>query len=471
MNEMKKTVISAVAVLLAVVVACGWIYMGWADCKKAETVLAQKKAHVITLREKINRIPKLREEKNKLQEELAEYETILPNDQELDKIFDTLSDFTRDSGVNILEFRPEAEMVNGPEQASSSYRKVTYSLKLAGDFFQVTKFVNLLENYKRFVRVDSFDMGKTKLDAPLGDTSLQISTFVYDPKAVPAPAPNALAGGSVAEPIPFVLVSERGKQFLYEGPVNTGSLADRDPFTNPLTKVHPETQDRARIASGPKRLLPPQEKELVQNVETQLATISDLVKDGDFEKAADVFADVETKMAYQFKDASIETQVAAARARLSEIGELLKTGRGKKLLELVSAQCDKMKEAFKVADYEGVAKIYLAQADMIARAERVDYEGLKALTTEAKALAERARVCADFARLEVNVQGVITSHSGRSAAIINGQNVIEGDKLKSDPALKGKKIDDDSDVFVHSITRDKITFRYKGERVDKMLVQ
>lgn len=490
MNEMKKTVISAVAVLVVVLAASGWTYMGWRKCRQAETALEQKKTQVAQLREKIARIPELRQEKTKLQEELAEYETILPNDRDLNNIFDTLSSFTKDSGVTILEFKPERERQDRPGE-SSSYKQVSYDLKLEGDFFQVIKFINLLENHKRFVRIDSLEMGKRDLDEPLGETSIQISTFVYDPKAEVAPRkrlaaaakPAAARGASKAkakaapDTIPFVLTEERAKQFVVLAG-GTSTLV-RDPFSNPLTKSHPETPDPKLVAGGPKRMTiaPDQEQDFVKTLQEQMTAISEFLKNGDFEKAADTYADVQGKLAYQFKDPTLDAQVSALRTRAAEVGEVLKAGRGKRLYELVSEQYEKMKEAFAVGDYETVTKISLAQAEMFKKAGGVSYEGLSDLTRDVQQLSDRAKICAEFVQLDIKVQGTIRSQSGRAAAIINGQNLIEGDKLKLNTSTvkTGKKpapdADVDTDVFVHAIAPDRITFRYKGERIDKLLVK
>jgi ferrochelatase len=67
--------------------------------------LAVGESELAELRKKIAAIPALRQEKARLQDELAEYETILPNDRELDKFFDILSDFTKESGTIIKEFK------------------------------------------------------------------------------------------------------------------------------------------------------------------------------------------------------------------------------------------------------------------------------------------------------------------------------------------------------------------------------
>ena len=140
---------------------------------------------------------------------------------------------------------------------------------------------------------------------------------------------------------------------------------------------------------------------------------------------------------------------------------------------MVIAQRQKMKEAFEVADYEGVSKIYLAATDMLKKAEGIDYEGLDEVIQAVTRLAERARTCEEFAGLDINVQGVLWTGDGRAAAIINKQTLIQGDKLRFDDSggKRDTQPETDVDIFVHEISREKITFRYKGERIDKMLVE
>lgn len=478
MSEMKKTAISAVAVLLALVGTTAWAYTGWGKCKTTEKVVEQKQTKLSELQGKIAAIPALRQEKSKLQEELTEYETILPNDRELDKIFDTLSDFTKDSKVVITEFKPERERQNTGKTNTSSYKQVSYDLKLEGGFFEVTKFINLLENYKRFVRVDSFEIGKRNLDEPLDEVKLKISTFVYDPKAKPTrrkPARSAAKRGNKAPAgppeIPFNLEEERAKQ--YEVLASLGGLTRRDPFTNPLTRRHTEGPDKSLIAR-PKKLTPAEEQQLIEAVQKELSAVTTLVNAGQFDDATDGFTRIQDKLTHKFADPALASQVTMIRARAAEVEKLLSTGRGKKLFEIVTTQYEKMKQAFDVADYEGIAKIHLAVADSLKKCEGIDYEGLPELVTKVTQLAERAKVCAEFACLDIDVQGVLWTRSGRAAAIINKQSVIEGDKLKfGENGSKGGRPGQlgQGDIFVHEITRDKITFRYKGERIEKVLVE
>ncbi len=482
MNEIKKTIISAVAVFLALVLTFTWAYTGWRKAKKLDTAVTPKRPQLTGLNEKIGSIPQLRQEKGKLQDELTEYETILPNGRELENLLDMLTEFTKDSGVTILEFKPERERQDKPGESSSSYKQVSYDLKVDGDFYQVTKFINLLENYKRFVRIDSFEMGKRDLDEPIGETALRISTFVYDPKSEPAAKKRAATRtaarknakeSSAPESIPFVLVEERAKQFIVQ--VNAESATTvRDPFTNPLTRLQTDVPN-PRLAERGRKLSPAEEQEVIQTVQQKLGLVSDLIRSGDFEKASEAFLEVESKLACEFRDPALQTQVAAIRTRTEEIGELLKTGRGKKLFEMIGTQYDAMQQAFSVADYQGVAKVHEDIAEMLKKTEGINYEGLAELVKNVNDLANRATVCEEFAGFNIDVQGVIWMRDGRAAAIVNGQSVIEGDKVRM--GAVGVKpgtrtvASGDNDIFVHAIARDKITFRYKGERIDKVLIE
>jgi hypothetical protein len=266
-----------------------------------------------------------------------------------------------------------------------------------------------------------------------------------------------------------MLVEERAKQYV----VLASQSAGRDPFSNPLTKRHAEGPNKALIVTGPKDLSPAEEQELAQSLRTQLSTISDLIRDGDFEKAADTFIEVESKLGYQFKDSALEPQLAEMRTKALEVRELLKSGRGKKLFEIVTTQYEKMKKSFGAGDYESVNKTYQGVEDILKRTVGIEYEGLGAVTGEVRQLGERAKTCSEFTALDIEVQGVIWMKDGRAAAIINQQTLIEGDKLKFDETAgkTGKKPVENVDIFVQVISRDKITFRYKGERIDKVLVE
>ncbi len=150
------------------------------------TTNAALESRVAQAQSKINKLATLRAQREQAQVRLVVAESVLPSQEELESLVDNLADFARKSGVIITKASPGRQ---------SAYRKAVggvkrfdvaeFNLDLEGDYFQLVEFVNLLENYKRFIRVDSFNVKSGRTQEDPHDIALKFATFTY----VDAPAP------------------------------------------------------------------------------------------------------------------------------------------------------------------------------------------------------------------------------------------------------------------------------------------
>lgn len=473
MSEKKKTIISAAAILVTLVCSSLWCYMGVGKLKKSQATVNQKSAELASVREKIAAIPNLRQERQQLQTELTEYEDILPNDRELNKMFDTLSDFEKQSGLVIKEFKPEREARDNGQAPANSYKQVSYKLQLAGSYFQLVKFVNLLENYQRFVRVDAFDISR-KPDAKVNGASLQISTFVYDPKSKAAATPKRTTATTgkpkgkaapVVQVIPFDLAQERMVQFVYD-PNETR----RDPFSSPLTR-RGDKIERGLAQGNQPELSPAEEQQAVADIQKAVAEANRMVDSGDFDGATKLYLDVEKSLAREFTDPLVASQIFQIRRNAQHLGIMLKNSRGEKVYEMARSLCERMQKSFEARDYDGALKLKTSVETLLKNAGNVEHEGLPELIQQAQALASRVAACKEFSTIELRVQGTFWTPDGRAAAIINNQSVVEGDLLRLSDAKNRGPVDPDKQIYVLKIRREKITFRYRGELIDKIQVE
>ncbi len=182
MSEGRKLLISVLVVVVTLGGIVAWLVVGMKTSRRLDVSVKQKAQQLTDLQEKVAAIPTLRQEQQRLAGELEECETILPNDREQNKIFDTLSEYEREAKVEIQSFSPVRERKSRPGAAQTSYRKVSYDLDLGGEYFNLVKFLNLLENHHRFMQVDSFKIKQKDENSPVNDVSLNISTFVFDAK-------------------------------------------------------------------------------------------------------------------------------------------------------------------------------------------------------------------------------------------------------------------------------------------------
>ncbi|MCI0651067.1 MAG: hypothetical protein L0Z55_04210 [Planctomycetes bacterium] len=154
---------------------------------------------------KIKQIPELKSKSQELAAIIEEYAQILPSDREVrDEAFlEEIYEFLRGTGVKVLGVTPEAIVEKKDNKKSEKTVKVKsnfvrhkYRFEMEGTFLGLLKFINLMENHVRFLRVDSFEVkplgSKDKQnDAQLAENevksiSLVISTYTYS-KPTPTP--------------------------------------------------------------------------------------------------------------------------------------------------------------------------------------------------------------------------------------------------------------------------------------------
>jgi hypothetical protein len=358
----------------------------------------------------------------------------------------------------------------------------------------VVKFVNLLENYKRFVQIDGFEIKQKELGSVTNDAALQLSTFVYDPKAAPKktaakPAPAGVARTKAAKPAgepeaPFNVNEEMGSRFVFAS--FDGSRV-RDPFSNPLTKRPDGKVDPRKgpaVAVAPMKLQPGEsEADVCKRVEAQLAQIRQLIDSGSFDKAAPVWADTQRLLSVNFKDATCAKKAAELRQAASRFNATMETTTGEQCATLVQGVLAQMQKAFDAGTYDEVDALFNTVRPVIKKIGESSNESLPDLVKACETLISRAQVRREFAGIALNIQGTFWSGSGssrRAAVIINGQVLSEGERVKLTPtaAKMGKgstktlvEMPLDAEVIVKKIEREKVTFLYRNELIERFQFQ
>jgi len=182
-EENQKLLLSVVVVLVVLVAIGGGLYLEWNRLSAASADLEAKKQDEATLHQRIDKdIPRLKAELASKTEKVAEYEKSLPSAQEIEAMDETLNNYKVQAGVKLVERRPVQESGGGAAAAKVQqplYYPYSYRLTLSADFFSWGKFVNLLENHERFIRVDEFDAKPSSKEPGILDITMKISTFSY----------------------------------------------------------------------------------------------------------------------------------------------------------------------------------------------------------------------------------------------------------------------------------------------------
>jgi Tfp pilus assembly protein PilO len=193
-------------ILLAVLGACGaialvagvWCYFlgSWiSDLRTANVVLQTR---YDTANGKLQKLNDLRVQRELAQARLDVAERILPSQEEIENLVDNLSEFAKKSGVQILQTEPVRQTAfraaKGPVKR---FDEAEFNIDLAGDYFQFVAFLNYLENYKRFIKVDDFSISGGRQLGDSDSIKLKFATFTYVDAPAVAPAAKVPAKGVV----------------------------------------------------------------------------------------------------------------------------------------------------------------------------------------------------------------------------------------------------------------------------------
>jgi Tfp pilus assembly protein PilO len=170
MNEKQVTII-AVAILAFVLLAGGvitwYLYAKKLAGKKAELVAAENA--VKDAGEKRGKIKGLEEQNQKLAKDIKEKQKQIPDltKLEYDQFANLLDDLRRRANVAVssADWIATDKMVKAVKGRPGgglppTIHKVQYTLMVTGGFYQLLKFVNLLEQEHRFIAVQNFSLSQ-----------------------------------------------------------------------------------------------------------------------------------------------------------------------------------------------------------------------------------------------------------------------------------------------------------------------
>lgn len=202
MEEHQKLILSIVAVL-AIVGAIGvFFYLDWRNLSEANAELEAKQNEEKQLRQRIDsEIPDLKRRLAGKELKVAGYEKSLPSAQEIEAMDETLNAYKLQAGVKLLERRPVREVTRAGLKAQLPlYYKYSYQLSMLADFFAWGRFLVLLENHDRFIRVDEFTAKVEDEETQLLSITMKISTFSYAKVEQPTTAVGATATAPAGVP-------------------------------------------------------------------------------------------------------------------------------------------------------------------------------------------------------------------------------------------------------------------------------
>jgi len=198
MNEKQFTIIWVVALVLIIIAGGASIYylqFEVLEQKKQELTVVQ--GQVLDATKKKNAIPGLRNSIAELEKKESELITHIPNltRAEYDVLAELLDDLRRKAGVSVSRagwmVPSRAAAMPGRPVQPPTVHKVQYDLSVTGNFYQLLRYINLLEQNRRFMGVETFSIAKgasTEVKSILlPRRDLRITIYSYTYKLPPTP--------------------------------------------------------------------------------------------------------------------------------------------------------------------------------------------------------------------------------------------------------------------------------------------
>ena len=194
MNEKQFTIIWVVALVIILLAGSGAIWYLQFDVLVEKTrELEAVRARVSEARAKVAKIPMLEKSIKELTKKADELATHIPNldRAEYDVFAELLDELRRRANVVVprvswgVPARPAPIPGRPPVVQPPTIHKVQYDISVVGSFYQLIRYINLLEQQRRFIGVENFTIGKgpgdpkQKTTAPKRDLKLTIYSYTY----------------------------------------------------------------------------------------------------------------------------------------------------------------------------------------------------------------------------------------------------------------------------------------------------
>jgi len=400
---------------------------------------------------------------------------ILPDETEINEFVNVVGEFEKASGVVVTSVQglsKQALKGTGKE----AIQKIPLKIKLRGSMEQFLKFMNLFENYDRFVSISGFGISKGDERDTQGniqhEVNLELETYSYNPKGGPVLRVDLPNYERRAQELPIQQRISQSKPAFIEKYQLRGTVNRRDPLVDPRIaeapqdeSLNPEERFKKERGLLDQMILELQLLRLDVQAETKLRAEHDIIKIPPAAKAVEEklngleigVADILTNQRITIAELKTDFQEKVVRPF-----EEIKAGRNSAATEVIvqARQVEewlaRMQERFDAGAYKDVTQAYDGYRRVI-EGRQIAPEAAP-LQEQLKELARKADVIARFEGQPMSIQGVIIDPNSKSFAIINGQILSEGED-----------VDADGKIRIEKITNDQIQFVYQGVPIVKYL--
>ena len=454
-NQKKQAfVICVSAAVVCVLAVAGGFYARSLEAVIKEQVKV-KRQEIAAAEAKIVKIPSIEKQVVMLRENLGEYVKILPDTKELNEFVRMLNQFERQSGAQSSRLQQKS---SGKKGKGDRFRLIEYSYEMTATLWEMMRFINLVENYERFVNISDFNIlvgnagsGRVSKSDTMRDGDevhnirLTMQTYQYDRKAsakeVEIPDYEKLRDTLREE------IFKRMQAIRMEKYEHRGQQGRRDIFVDP----------RFRGDVGVDGLSPSEQRAILERYVSeadQLRAMLQRVR----QKETTLFEQYALEkglrtgiLGMQTKMESDAVKITYAPYRVRWVKEV------ENVLEGLQGELDRGSEKSRGYDdpYLPMGEMEELVAEMKRECEngyleeaRQRYELVEPqavvpedderypLSVEAKTLHTKAVTALDFRAMDLRIQGVIVDRSGRSGVLLNGDVYEEGEYVSEELLVK-----------------------------------
>lgn len=455
----KKILMTMGGVTLGVcAVAAGGVYYANGLIDEVGGQIAEKASAIVAADAKINRIPTIEKEVIILRENLGEYVKILPDDRDLNDFVRMLQKFERQSGIRSTGLIQK----KAGGKTKANFSPIEYTYQMTATLWQGLKFMNLIENFERFVSVTAFSIKPGKGDAETIDgevvhtISLTMQTFTYNKgganKDVKIPNYEDRKTELREE------IWKRMQEIRLDRYEHPGMQGRRDIFVDPRESglgggKDPSNAEQRTIIEKHIGAI----DEMNRTLEKIRAEGTTLFEQYSLEKA------FKTTLAKTLAEVDADASMIVYRPyRLRWSQEIIAP------LDLLKAQVENVvaeqpQENDPYLPVEEIETLIALMADDCNNGQleqaRERYEAVQerlaipakdsryGLAVDAKSWHHKATTALDFKGLDLNVQGVVVNGTGgNSGVLLNGEVFEEGDYIADD--LLVKQVEEEQVWFV-----------------------
>jgi Tfp pilus assembly protein PilO len=458
-NQKKLLLVIVGGAVLLCGAAIGGVYWAHGLIEEVEVQVKQKQEAIAAADAKIAKVPGLEKDVVILRENLDEYVKILPNTKELNAFVRMLNQFERQTGIQSTGLQP----IRGGEVKGQRFTPIGYTYEATATLWQCLKFINLIENYERFISVTEITItsgGKNRSDESRdGDVvhtvKLTMQTYSY----------NGSAEGKEVKVPDYAALKAALREEIWKSQIairidrydHRGAQGRRDILVDPrergdIAKNGPSPAEQRvvldRYVGEITRL-----RDMQQRVRRQDTTLFEQyalekgLKDGIEKLGAEIDSDAGriTYAPYRLRWAKdvvapleeLRTEMsAAAKAVPSKADPFMP----KKELEMLVADMANDCETGQLEQAKTRFEVCASRLNIPSSDDRHE------LAVAAKAWHVKASTALDFKNLDLRVQGVVVNQGGKSGVLMNGEVYEEGDYVSDE--LLVKRVEEEQVSFV-----------------------